>query len=188
MPTKTKNHYSVRIEGRARKTSFKGSKRTVYKKLHKAGYSYSFKNRKWTISKKSILTTGVLATGVLATEVLATEISIYGLMISLSDSNDYINVDTTFYVEGVISPQQVLAEINNQGYKLIRSGSSERVTVAGRYVSTNKSLKTLVEGIKGLVELPIQHYERNSKPTVRANNTSRDLYKKQLKAIDNEVD
>ena len=40
--------YSVRIEGRKRKTSFRGSRKTVYRKLHVKGYAYDKKLKLWT--------------------------------------------------------------------------------------------------------------------------------------------
>ena len=39
--------YSVRIEGRKRKTTFRGSRKTVYKKLHLKGYVYDKKLKLW---------------------------------------------------------------------------------------------------------------------------------------------
>lgn len=40
-------YYSVRIEGRKRKTRFKGSRHTVYKKLHDRGYYFDKKAKLW---------------------------------------------------------------------------------------------------------------------------------------------
>lgn len=39
--------YSVKIAGRQRKTRFVGSKKTVYKKLHRQGYRYERLGREW---------------------------------------------------------------------------------------------------------------------------------------------
>lgn len=47
MEPKKKAYYSVRIEGRKRKTRFKGSRNTVYRKLHERGFSYDRKARLW---------------------------------------------------------------------------------------------------------------------------------------------
>ena len=40
-------YYSVRIEGRKQKTRFKGSRHTVYKKLHDKGYYFDKKAKLW---------------------------------------------------------------------------------------------------------------------------------------------
>ena len=40
-------YYSVRIEGRSRKTRFAGSRKIVYKKLHALGYVYDRKRLYW---------------------------------------------------------------------------------------------------------------------------------------------
>ena len=47
MEPKKKAYYSVRIEGRKRKTRFKGSRNTVYRKLHERGLSFDRKARLW---------------------------------------------------------------------------------------------------------------------------------------------
>lgn len=44
---KLKGHYSVKIEGRKRKTPFKGSREKVYEKLHKKGYIYNKHTKEW---------------------------------------------------------------------------------------------------------------------------------------------
>ena len=47
MEPKKKAYYSVRIEGRKRKTRFEGSRNTVYRKLHERGFSFDRKARLW---------------------------------------------------------------------------------------------------------------------------------------------
>ena len=44
--------YSVRIEGRKRKTTFRGSRKTVYKKLHAKGYKYDKTLKLWKIEQQ----------------------------------------------------------------------------------------------------------------------------------------
>ncbi len=50
---KTK-YYSVHIADRKQKTRFKGGRGVVYKKLHKKGYTYSRKYRRWADTSKQL--------------------------------------------------------------------------------------------------------------------------------------
>lgn len=48
-------YYSVRIEGRSRKTRFAGSRKIVYKKLHALGYVYDRKRLYWKRQTNNVL-------------------------------------------------------------------------------------------------------------------------------------
>ena len=105
--------YSVRILGRERKIRFKGSRKTVYKKLKKLKYTYNRRLRLW--------------------ERVLKEIAIYGYVIN--NNNNYSLAELTFYTSYNISLDEIFKILDSSKLRIIRAGLNNRIDITERNVN-----------------------------------------------------
>jgi predicted regulator of amino acid metabolism with ACT domain len=141
-------YYSVRIEGRSRKTSFKGSRHKVYEKLHKKGYSYDRKKRIWISS------------------VEVYETVIYGIF-ARDKTQEYTIVEITLYTKEQQKLEDLFKIIEKYADRMIRYGTTDRITVSDRKIVLAKDMKltedvdsAIKEGLDGAFWEKKSHHER----------------------------
>lgn len=143
-------YYSVFICGRKRKTRFKGSKKTVYKKLHLRGYNYNRNTKCWQKT----------------TEKLNVKLPMQNVKLLLS-IGDYKHTEFDIIIKRVFSAEQfknlverssnitdahnrirdetidmAAASLRNNGHfglaKMLKNNSSVDYVVGGEYVWTDE--------------------------------------------------
>lgn len=156
-----KTHYSVRLEGRKRKTSFKGSRHTVYKKLAKLGYSYDRSARRWTKQKEVM------------------EIVFYGLIVDSEGSGAIVDYSAYTNEFDIVKIKQ---EFKKQGYeKLLPYGKADLFVIAGRKTKlpANESVLSIEEAVSKIIDAR----RAPTKSEKKAEAARRKLLKPELKLV-----
>lgn len=130
--------YSVYIKGRKRKTRFQGSRKIVYKKLHKLGYEYNRYLKKWEF-KLDISFLEAILPKITTTKKLK-QVAIYGYVIN--NMNNYSFAEISFYTDYDIRLDEVFKVIESLKLKIIRAGLNNRIDITERKVD-NYNGKTL---------------------------------------------
>lgn len=162
----SKTFYSVKLQGRKRKVRYKGSRRVVYKKLHKLGYSYNKKLKVWSKNVLNIIIPNISIPKKIK------QVAIYGFIIN--DINNYSSIEVSFYTSIDVQLKDVFQIVEKLGYKLIRDGLTDRVDIAERYVDNYNGIifdnykqieDYILEYINTLTFIPRNHskYRYNKK-------------------------
>jgi len=112
------------------------------------------------------------------------EVVLYGLLVF--DDDTYEEIDYSFYTDDNLDFQDIIARLEAKGGRFVRSGDTDRVTIAGRKVQRGE--QDLVSDWRSSLDAMLNQTVRkkrskshHARGEVRANRKAREKYQEELK-------